>query len=205
MTGAEKRFLMWAVKGSNCGGGIMEADAQRLQTEIKLQRAFIKLVGEQGFERVTVRQLTTEAQINRGTFYLHYLDKFDLLTRYENDLVNQVHLIFQQYPKPTATQAGAKDAFSQLFRYLYRQWQLAVILLESPASQLTKRIKPLILEVIGQPKTTLIPADYARELVAQGVLDFIRFWLTQTPVQSPQQAYTIFTRSRELSPAQLLN
>ncbi|WP_250881568.1 TetR/AcrR family transcriptional regulator [Levilactobacillus brevis] len=98
----------------------MEADAQRLQTEIKLQRAFIKLVGEQGFERVTVRQLTTEAQINRGTFYLHYLDKFDLLTRYENDLVNQVHLIFQQYPKPTATQAGAKDAFSQLFRYLYR-------------------------------------------------------------------------------------
>lgn len=46
----------------------MEADAQRLQTEIKLQRAFIKLVGEQGFERVTVRQLTTEAQINRGTF-----------------------------------------------------------------------------------------------------------------------------------------
>ncbi|MCS6164018.1 TetR family transcriptional regulator [Levilactobacillus brevis] len=196
---------MWAVKGSNCGGGIMEADAQRLQTEIKLQRAFIKLVGEQGFERVTVRQLTTEAQINRGTFYLHYLDKFDLLTRYENDLVNQVHLIFQQYPKPTATQAGAKDAFSQLFRYLYRQWQLAVILLESPASQLTKRIKPLILEVIGQPKTTLIPADYARELVAQGVLDFIRFWLTQTPVQSPQQAYTIFTRSRELSPAQLLN
>lgn len=183
----------------------MEADAQRLQTEIKLQRAFIKLVGEQGFERVTVRQLTTEAQINRGTFYLHYLDKFDLLTRYENDLVNQVHLIFQQYPKPTATQADAKDAFSQLFRYLYRQWQLAVILLESPASQLTKRIKPLILEVIGQPKTTLIPADYARELVAQGVLDFIRFWLTQTPVQSPQQAYTIFTRSRELSPAQLLN
>ncbi|MCE6010733.1 TetR/AcrR family transcriptional regulator [Levilactobacillus brevis] len=183
----------------------MEADAQRLQTEIKLQRAFIKLVGEQGFERVTVRQLTTEAQINRGTFYLHYLDKFDLLTRYENDLVNQVHLIFQQYPKPTATQAGAKDAFSQLFRYLYRQWQLAVILLESPASQLTKRIKPLILEVIGQPKTTLIPAGYARELVAQGVLDFIRFWLTQTPVQSPQQAYTIFTRSRELSPAQLLN
>lgn len=183
----------------------MEADAQRLQTEIKLQRAFIKLVGEQGFERVTVRQLTTEAQINRGTFYLHYLDKFDLLTRYENDLVNQVHLIFQQYPKPTATQAGAKDAFSQLFRYLYRQWQLAVILLESPASQLTKRIKPLILEVIGQPKTTLIPADYARELVAQGVLDFIRFWLTQTLVQSPQQAYTIFTRSRELSPAQLLN
>lgn len=183
----------------------MEADAQRLQTEIKLQRAFIKLVGEQGLERVTVRQLTTEAQINRGTFYLHYLDKFDLLTRYENDLVNQVHLIFQQYPKPTATQAGAKDAFSQLFRYLYRQRQLAVILLESPASQLTKRIKPLILEVIGQPKTTLIPADYARELVAQGVLDFIRFWLTQTPVQSPQQAYTIFTRSRELSPAQLLN
>ncbi|WP_373879670.1 TetR/AcrR family transcriptional regulator [Levilactobacillus brevis] len=183
----------------------MEADAQRLQTEIKLQRAFIKFVGEQGFERVTVRQLTTEAQINRGTFYLHYLDKFDLLTRYENDLVNQVHLIFQQYPKPTATQADAKDAFSQLFRYLYRQRQLAVILLESPASQLTKRIKPLIFEVIGQPKTTLIPADYARELVAQGVLDFIYFWLTQTPVQSPQQAYTIFTRSRELSPAQLLN
>ncbi|WP_407886430.1 TetR family transcriptional regulator [Levilactobacillus sp. N40-8-2] len=182
----------------------METDAKMLATEVKLQRAFVQLMTTEGFDRLTVQRLSQAAQINRGTFYLHYLDKYDLLTHFENELVSRVQDIFQRYPKPESTASGVPDAFSQLFKYLYRQRPLAVVLLNSPASQLRSRVKTLILTVTGSSQSTAIPAELAQELVAQGVLDFITYWLAQTPVQSPQAAYELFKQTRQLSPQELL-
>ena len=38
------------------------------------------------FESITVGDITKTAKINRGTFYLHYQDKFDLLDQIEQQL-----------------------------------------------------------------------------------------------------------------------
>ncbi len=183
----------------------METNLKMVDTERKIQHAFIKLVMQEGFDHLTVQQLSQTAQINRGTFYLHYLDKFDLLTHYENDLVTAVQLIFTRYPKPSVEVDNEKNAFQQMFKYLYRQRQLVVALINSPASQLVSRIKPVIADVIGQPlSNTAIPPEFAQEIVTQGIWDFVCFWLTQDPVRQPQTAYEIFTASRQLSPQQLL-
>ncbi|MFC6261652.1 TetR/AcrR family transcriptional regulator [Levilactobacillus fujinensis] len=184
----------------------METNLKMIDTERKIQHAFIKLVMQEGFDHLTVQELSQAAQINRGTFYLHYLDKFDLLTHYENDLVSAIQLIFKRYPKPGHKAGSEKNAFQQMFNYLYRQRQLVVALLNSPASQLVPRIKSVIVEVIGQPAISPeIPLEFAQEIVTQGIWDFVCFWLTQDPVKQPQEAYVIFTASRQLSPQQLLN
>ncbi|WP_332870949.1 TetR/AcrR family transcriptional regulator [Levilactobacillus tujiorum] len=183
----------------------METNLKIVSTERKIQTAFIKLVMQEGFDRLTVQQLSQMAQINRGTFYLHYLDKFDLLTHYEDELVTAVQAIFERYPKPRDQSVDERNAFQQMFKYLYRQKQLVVALINSPASQLVSRIKPVIATVIGQPALkTAIPPEFAQEIVTQGIWDFVCFWLTQDPVKPPQEAYVIFTASRQLSPQQLL-
>jgi len=47
----------------------------------------IALMNEKGFEHVTVRDITQRAEINRATFYRHYVDKYELLdTIVENRL-----------------------------------------------------------------------------------------------------------------------
>lgn len=187
----------------------METNAKRLETEVKLQRAFIKLMTRTGFEHVSVQALTREAGINRGTFYLHYIDKFDLLAHYEDELVNQIHTIFERYPKPTDPVAEdiMANAFWQLFHYLFRQRELAVVLLQSPASQMSVRVKQLVDEVMG-PVTGYnegVPAGFSQALVAQGVLDYIGYWLTQATSVTPDEAYVIFNQTRVLSPQQLLH
>ncbi|NLR12524.1 TetR family transcriptional regulator [Lactobacillus sp. ZJLC29-4] len=183
----------------------VETNLKIVSTERKIQTAFIKLVMQEGFDRLTVQQLSQMAQINRGTFYLHYLDKFDLLTHYEDELVTVVQAIFERYPKPRDQSMDERNAFQQMFKYLYRQKQLVVALINSPASQLVSRIKPVIATVIGQPTLkTAIPPEFAQEIVTQGIWDFVCFWLTQDPVKPPQEAYVIFTASRQLSPQQLL-
>ena len=44
-----------------------------------IKDTFIQLLNEKSFEKITVRDLTSKAQLSRGTFYLHYLDKYDLM------------------------------------------------------------------------------------------------------------------------------
>lgn len=42
---------------------------------------FIDLLAEKGFEKITINDISERANINRGTVYLHYVDKFDLLDK----------------------------------------------------------------------------------------------------------------------------
>src|SRR5690606_26576761 len=44
------------------------------------------LTVEQGYNTITIRDITERAMVNRSTFYRHYLDKCDLLQHYLNDV-----------------------------------------------------------------------------------------------------------------------
>ena len=51
------------------------ARQRQTTTKLDLRNALSKLLLEQPFDTITIRQLTETAGINRGTFYLHYVDK----------------------------------------------------------------------------------------------------------------------------------
>lgn len=48
-------------------------------TEAAIQDAFLRLLSEQPFDKITVTQLVDECQITRRTFYYHYSDLYELL------------------------------------------------------------------------------------------------------------------------------
>lgn len=56
----------------------------------RLKAAFIDLLHKYDFNDVTVQQITDLGDINRGTFYTHYLDKYDLLDKMEDEHVDIV-------------------------------------------------------------------------------------------------------------------
>ncbi|SMF91100.1 transcriptional regulator, TetR family [Paenibacillus uliginis N3/975] len=49
------------------------------RTKQSLINAFVNLVNEKDFEKITVADLTKGAQVNRATFYAHFNDKYELL------------------------------------------------------------------------------------------------------------------------------
>lgn len=51
-----------------------------------LQQALFELTVEKGFAAVTVRDIAKRARVNRSTFYRHYLDKYELLNQYLDEL-----------------------------------------------------------------------------------------------------------------------
>jgi AcrR family transcriptional regulator len=61
-------------------------DLRVLRTRKLLQKALIEITSEKGFADVTVRDITERAMVNRSTFYRHYLDKYELLGQYLDEL-----------------------------------------------------------------------------------------------------------------------
>ncbi len=69
----------------------MTMDRRKRKTQTSIIHAFYTLIEKEDFEQVTVSQICTLADINRGTFYLNYLDKYDLLEKIITDEID--HLI----------------------------------------------------------------------------------------------------------------
>ena len=61
-------------------------DRRITRTKLAIRTALVALIEEKGFDVLTVKDITTLANINRGTFYLHYQDKFDLLKQIEVEI-----------------------------------------------------------------------------------------------------------------------
>jgi len=65
-------------------------EKMNFETKLAIKKAFIQQVEEEGFERVTVKKLALTAQINRGTFYLHYSDKYDVMEDLQQELLMEL-------------------------------------------------------------------------------------------------------------------
>lgn len=52
---------------------------RRIQTRKKLQDAAINLLLEKGYDNITVQNITDGADLGRGTFYLHFKDKEEII------------------------------------------------------------------------------------------------------------------------------
>ncbi len=61
-------------------------DLRVLRTHKMLQTALMDLTIQKGFEAVTVHDICIQAMVNRATFYRHYMDKYDLLDHYMEEL-----------------------------------------------------------------------------------------------------------------------
>lgn len=59
-------------------------------TRMLIRRAFTQLLGSMPPERISVKLLCEQAGINRGTFYAHYDDVYDLLGQLEEEMLEDL-------------------------------------------------------------------------------------------------------------------
>jgi AcrR family transcriptional regulator len=64
-------------------------DRRIQRTRQVLQQAFRDVVQDKGFAATSIREITERANINRGTFYLHFADKYMLTEAVVRELFRQ--------------------------------------------------------------------------------------------------------------------
>lgn len=65
-------------------------DRRITRSKKALRIALIELMEERGFDSITVNDLCTRADLNRGTFYNHFHDKENLLETFENEVMDDL-------------------------------------------------------------------------------------------------------------------
>ena len=65
-------------------------DRRVRKTRRQLKECLTRLLKGKKIQDITVRELAEMADINRGTFYLHYKDVFDLMDQIKNELIEEV-------------------------------------------------------------------------------------------------------------------
>lgn len=61
-------------------------DRRVRKTKRQLRLALMQLMSEKNVKDISVRELAAIADINRGTFYIHYRDVYDLLSQLEEEM-----------------------------------------------------------------------------------------------------------------------
>jgi len=75
---------------------VPSTDRRIVRTRVAIREALVGLIAEKGFDALSVSDITRRADINRGTFYLHYQDKFDLLEQTETEIIRDLEKIILQ-------------------------------------------------------------------------------------------------------------
>lgn len=57
------------------------------ETKQRMKKAFLELYAQKPIDKITIKEITEKAQVNRGTFYVYYLDIYDLLEKIEEEAI----------------------------------------------------------------------------------------------------------------------
>lgn len=55
-------------------------------SDIRMKQAMLELMNTTPFDKITVRLICAKAEVNRSTFYAHYIDIYDMIEQMETNL-----------------------------------------------------------------------------------------------------------------------
>ena len=122
----------------------MEAKTDRRikRTRYLLVHALTSLMLKKSIKDITVKELCESVDINRGTFYLHYKDIYDMLEQTEQELLEQFEQVFKNY-HPDHTPDFPYPLFVEIFQIIDQNSDLCCALL-SPNGDISFSVKKLI-------------------------------------------------------------
>ena len=75
-----------------------KSDLRVTKTRRLIKATFLELVQAKPVQKITVPELAKRAEISKGTFYLHYLDIYDLYNQMVEETVAKIAGSFDPYP-----------------------------------------------------------------------------------------------------------
>jgi AcrR family transcriptional regulator len=93
-------------------------DRRVRKSKTALKKGFAQLLSQKDIKDISVKELTDLADVNRGTFYLHFKDIYDLQEQLENEIIEEITTAFDNF-KPSSYGGGSFAILLVLFEYFY--------------------------------------------------------------------------------------
>lgn len=185
-------------------------DRRVVKTRKEIRKALLSLMQEKDFEVITVLDITDRANINRGTFYLHYVDKYEMLEKYEQELFEKLHHVAVEYLKDNDTMDEflhtRYPTIAHVFHCLQEEQELLAILLKTRGFfSFQDRVKHTFIDMFRNHIPSKVsehqlsyPIEFLALFASATLISVIQYWLQsdmkQTPEQLAQMVWDIFLK-----------
>lgn len=159
-------------------------DLRVVKTKTLIKNSFLELIEEKGYSKVSVTDIVDKAMINRNTFYLHYLDKEDLINEMITEnykktepLIKRILLkhIRENYNEPIKMQ---ELMLYDIFEYLLEEIELYRIFIMDPGlSGYLNKLKGNIKRSMQLPSIKTDKQRIAFEFIFEGAYGVILEWI----------------------------
>lgn len=158
-------------------------DRRIRRTKRLLRQALAEIMNEKEFKDITVKEITDRADLNRGTFYFHYTDTYDLRNQIEDELVEELKEAIAEF-QPTKNDISARPMLKKVFDYVQSQrFLFRTFLLRSADSGLQNKIMAVIEDVVKRTRDALEinesekSRNYHSRFMSSGIIGCVTFWL----------------------------
>lgn len=154
-------------------------DRRVLKTKKAIITAFLDLIKEKGFEKITINDIARCADINRGTVYLHFIDKYDLLDKCIDSYIDDLLL----YCKSDTTKQPDASALYHAFKYMegnYENYQ--ILFIKESANHFRMRLYAVIEETVsGMIPEELSNKSFSKQItthfLTSAIIGILEWWL----------------------------
>lgn len=155
-------------------------DRRPRKTKALIQKALIEQLTTRELKDISVSEIAALADINRGTFYLHYHDVYDVFEQLEQSLFEEFMTFIDKYKEyPTGSRI---NVLLELFQYIAENAEIFTAILRTKEATILARIIES-----NRPKNEgewlsifnggeVASFDYRYEFVAYGCVAMLKRW-----------------------------
>lgn len=169
-------------------------DRRVRKTRRLLREQLAALMEQKSIREITVKELCEACDINRGTFYLHYTDVYDLLHSIESEMQEGIQqVIGRVFEENKLDENTMSTGLRSVFCYLADNADMCrVLLCKGGDMEFIERVETLVRETVRAQYKALgyrgdEEYDYVFTYISAGCIGVLRRWLGNGMPQPPQE------------------
>ena len=179
---------------------VNDNDSRVKRTKKLIRKGLAELAKEKSINKITVKELTDLIEINRGTFYLHYKDIFDLVESIENSLYDEFNEIIKTVNPKTILETPI-DILEKFCVFINENADAFVMLIgENGDANFVYRIGTVMNDAVFELFSSIYPEmdserySFTYEYCKYGSIGLIRCWIIENHDWTPRQVAELWLR-----------
>jgi AcrR family transcriptional regulator len=168
-------------------------DRRVRRTKKLLKESLAVILMKKKLNEITVKEIVDLADVNRGTFYLHYQDIYDMLAKIENEMILELVDISRHFPE-TSLMVSPKPYISEMFQYVADNQSFCKMLLGSNGDlAFVEKLKKLVEDKCFHSLMKICPENeyqnyqYFATYAVSGCIGLLQTWIKDGMKVSPQE------------------
>lgn len=153
-------------------------DPRAVRSKQVLKKATVDILIENpDISKLTVQKIAKRAELNRATFYLHFVDISDLLKQLVYDIFDDLSL--EMSPILQIDHANNQEQLITFLDYFYKHRKIFAVLFEHPGfkKKLHLILKDSIVIQREREGTVSAKTTISMDILASAILGIIMWWL----------------------------